>query len=202
MSADNIQFTKIEIRVVTYLFKHYKCRCNPRQLARILNVNHAHANKLCNLLASKQLLIKESIGNSAYFSFNYDSKLAIKFMEYVLHMEEKAFPKWLIVLLHSLNKFKPYITLGLVFGSSIKMKDYHDIDVLLMYEKNRAKEISKIKEDIRKSHLIDQPIRYVDMTEKDALPNRGDKVFYSVLSDNLIFYNAEKYVEVIRKCRR
>ncbi|MBS3097535.1 hypothetical protein J4209_01940 [Candidatus Woesearchaeota archaeon] len=202
MTADNIQFTKIEIQIAKYLFKHYKDRYNPRQLARILNINHAHANKLCNLLADKQLLIKESVGNSVYFSFNYDGKLAVKFMEYILNMEEKAFPKWLIVLLHSLKKFKPYIALGLVFGSSIRTKDYHDIDVLLVYEKNRAKDISKVKGEIRKSQLIEQPIRYVDMTEKDILSNKDDKVFYSILSDSLIFYNAEKYVGLIKKCHR
>jgi len=202
MTASNIQFTKIEIQIAKYMFKHYKDRYNARQLARILNINHAHANKLCSLLADKQLLIKESIGNSVYFSFNYGGKLAVKFMEYMLSLEEKDFPKWLVVLLHSLKKFKPYTGLGLVFGSSIKNKDYNDIDVLMMYEKNRAKDISKVKEEIRKSQLIEQPIRYIDITEKDILSNKEDKVFYSILSDNLIFYNPEKYVEVIKKCRR
>ena len=71
-----------------------------------------------------------------------------------------------------------------------------------MYEKNRAKDISKVKGEIRKSQLIEQPIRYVDMTEKDILSNKDDKVFYSILSDSLIFYNAEKYVGLIKKCHR
>ena len=202
MAANTIQFTKIEIQIAKYMFKHYKDRFNARQLARILSINHAHANKLCNLLADKQLLIKESVGNSVYFSFNYDGKLAVKFMEYMLSLEDKDFPKWLVVLLHSLKKFKPYIELGLVFGSSIKNKDYNDIDVLLMYEKGGAKDISKVKEDIRKSQLIEQPIRYIDIAEKDASSNKEDKVFYSIFSDNLIFHNPEKYVEVIKKCRR
>ncbi len=84
MTAKNIQninFTKIEIQIVKYLFKHYKDKHNPRQLAKILNINHAHANKLCNLLADKQLLLKEEIGNSVYYSFNYKDELTIKFIE-------------------------------------------------------------------------------------------------------------------------
>ena len=89
MDVNNIQFTKIEIQIVKYLFKHYKDRYNPRQLARILNINHAHANKLCNILADKQLLTKEEIGNSIFFSYEYDNKLAIKFIEYILSLEEK-----------------------------------------------------------------------------------------------------------------
>jgi len=202
MTANNIQFTKIEIQIAKYMFKHYKDRFNARQLARILSINHAHANKLCNLLADKQLLIKESVGNSVYFSFNYDGKLAVKFMEYMLSLEDKDFPKWLIVLLHSLKKFKPYIELGLVFGSSIKNKDYNDIDVLLVYEKKKAGDISRVKEEVRKSQLIEQPIRYVDIAEKDILSNKDDKVFYSIISDSLLFYNPEKYVEVVKKCRR
>ena len=202
MAVNNIQFTKIEIQIAKYLFKHYKGRYNPRQLARILNINHAHTNKLCNLLADKKLLIKEDIGNSVFFSYEYGNKLAIKFMEYTLSLEEKEFPKWLSVLSHSLKKFKDYIEMGLVFGSSIKTRDFNDIDVLLMYNAEKSKDVKKIKDEIRKSELIEKPIRYVDIAEKDILQNKEDKIFYSILSDGLIFYNPEKYVGVIRKCHK
>src|SRR3989338_7915454 len=118
MAANNIQFTEIEIRIATYLFKHYRERFNPRQLARLLDINHAHANKLCNSLADKKLLIKEEIGNSTYFSYRYENKLALRFMEYLLSLEEVGFPQWLIVLSHSLKKFNDSIKLGIIFGSS------------------------------------------------------------------------------------
>jgi len=202
MTANNIQFTKIEIQIAKYLFKHYKDRYNARQLARILNINHAHTNKLCNLLSNKNILIKEEIGNSAYFSYNYNNKLAIKFMEYILSMEEKEFPKWLVVILHSLKKFNPYIKLGLVFGSAIKTKGYNDIDILLVHDADKSKEIKKVSDKIRRSELIEKPIRYVNIAEKDILSNKEDKIFYNILSDNLIFYNPEKYVKVIRKCHK
>ena len=114
MAVNNIQFTKIEIQIAKYLFKHYKDGYNARQLARILDINHAHANKLCNLLADKKLLVRDEIGNSVFFSYEYENKLAIKFMEYMLSLEEKEFPKWLAVLLHSLRKFKLCIEMGVV----------------------------------------------------------------------------------------
>ncbi len=202
MAVNSIQFTKIEIQIAKYLFKHYKGRYNSRQLAKILNINHAHAGKLCNLLADKSLLVKEQIGNSVYFSYDYTRKLSIKFMEYMLSLEEKEFPKWLIVLLHGLKKFKPHIHLGLVFGSSVRTKDFHDIDVLLMYDADKQKDVKKIKDTIRKSELVELPVRYVDVTEKDILLNKDNPVFYSMLSDCLLFHNPEKYVEVIRKCRK
>ena len=200
MTANNIQFTKIEIRILKYLFKHYKNKHNARQLAKILKINHAHANKLCNILTDKQLLIKENMGNANYFSYNYENTLAISFIEYILSMEEKEFPKWLIVLLHNLQKFNPYIHLGIVFGSSIKTKEYNDIDVLLMYDADKSKEIKKIADEIRKSNLIDKPIRYVEIIEKDIISNKEDKIVYNLISDSLIFYNSKKYVEVILKC--
>ena len=202
MAVENIQFTRIELQIAKYLFKHYKDRFNPRQLAKLLDVNHAHANKLCSILSDKQLLAREEIGNSIYYSYNYSNNLSLQFMGYVLSLDEKEFPKWLAVLLHSLQKFKQYLTLGAVFGSSIKKKEFNDIDVLLVYEAKRSNEIKKIKEEIRKSELIEKPIRYLDITEKDILSNKEDKVFYSIISENLIFYNPEKYVEMIRKCRR
>ena len=202
MTANNIQFTKIEIRIAKYLFKHYKDKHNARQLAKLLNINHAHSNKLCNILANKRLLTKEAIGNTAYFSFNYNNKLAIKFMDYILSLEEQEAPKWLVVVLHSLKKFKSYIELGLVFGSSIRNKEFNDIDVLLVHEKDKTKDIAKIKEDIRKSQLVEQPIRYMDITWKDIISNKDNKIFYSIISDSLIFHNPEKYVEIIKKCRK
>ncbi|HIH32027.1 TPA: hypothetical protein HA235_04940 [Candidatus Woesearchaeota archaeon] len=202
MAVKNTQFTKIEIQIAKYLFKHYKDRYNARQLSRILNINHAHANKLCNILAGKKLLVKEKIGNSVFFSYEYYNKLAIKFMEYTLSLEEKEFPKWLSVLLHNLKKFKDYIEMGLVFGSSINTKDFNDVDVLLMYNIEKSKDIKRIKNEIRKSELVEKPIRYIEITESDAVLNRGDKIFYNILSDNLIFHNPEKYVEVIKKCHK
>jgi hypothetical protein len=200
MAVNNIQFTKLEIPILKYFFKHYKDRYNPRQLARLLGINHANANKLCNILVGKQLLVKEEIGNSAYFSFNYGSSLALKFMEYLLSQEE--FPKWLAVVLHSLNRFKPHIQIGLVFGSSIHNKDFQDVDVLLIYAKEKKHEVEKAKEEIRKSQLIEQPIRYVGITEKDALSNKEDTVLYNILANSLVFHNPEKYVEVIRRCHK
>lgn len=202
MAVDNIQFTKIEIQIAKYLFKHYKDRYNARQLARMLNINHAHANKLCNILADKHLLTKEEIGNSVFFSYEYNNKLAIKFIEYMLSLEEKEFPKWLSVLSHSLKKFNDCIEMGLIFGSSIKASDFNDIDVLLMYNAEKSKDVKKIKDEIRKSELVGKPIRYADIAEKDILLNRDDKIFYNILSESLVFHNPEKYAEVVRKCRK
>ncbi|MEK6921987.1 MAG: hypothetical protein AABX82_08910 [Nanoarchaeota archaeon] len=202
MAVNNIQFTKIEIQIASYLFKHYKEKYNARQLARILKINHAHANKLCNILVSKHLLRKENVGSSIYFSFNYGNRLALKFMCYLLSLEQTIFPKWLAVALHNLKNFKDHIILGVIFGSSIKNNTFNDVDVLLVYDNKNAEKIKKIKEQIRKSQLIEQPIRYVDITEKDIYLNKDNKIFYNILSGNLIFHNAEKYVEVISKCHK
>ncbi len=202
MAVINIQFTPVEIRLVKYLFKHYQDKFNARQLAKLLNLNHAHVNKLCHLLANKNLFVKEKLGNSVYFSYDYKNTLAIRFMEYLLSLEVKEFSPKLNILLHNSNKFKPFIQMGLVFGSSLKIEEYSDFDVLLMYKTEKSKEIKKIKEEIRKSELLEKPVRYVDITEKDILANAKDKTFYNIISDSLIFYNPEKYVEVIRKCHR
>lgn len=202
MDVNNIQFTKIEIQIAKYLFKHFKDKYNSRQLAKVLGINHSHANKLCNALVKKVILKKEEIGNSVYFSFNYESKIAIKFIEYLLTLEETAAPKWLSVILHNLKKFDEYLTFSLVFGSSVKSSNFNDIDVLLVYDQKNSKKISKIKSEIRNSQLIEQPIRYVDVAEKDVYLNKDNKIFYSMISDCLVSYNAEKYVGVIKKCHK
>ena len=71
-----------------------------------------------------------------------------------------------------------------------------------MYQEDKSKEVKKIKDEIRLSGLVEKPVRYMDLTEKDIILNKEDKIFYGILSDNLIFYHPEKYVEVIGKCRK
>ena len=201
MDAYNIQFTKIEIKILKYIFKHFRDKYNARQLAKILSINHAHVNKLCNSLTEKNLLKKENLGNSIYYIFNYEDRLALNFIEYILSLEIKDFPKWLIILKYNLEKFNKYIKLGCVFGSSIKSNEFNDLDVLLIYDKRKQKEVNKIKNSIRKSGLLEKPIRYVEMTEKDLLENKKNEIFYNILTESLIFYNSTKYIEVI-KCLR
>jgi hypothetical protein len=198
MTAKNIQFTKIEIMILRYIFKHFKDRFNARQLAKILNLNHAHANKLCKALVEKSLLKKEDIGNSIYYTFDYKNDLAIKFVEYLLSREEKEFPEWLSVLAYSLKKFNEHIELGCVFGSSIKQSKFNDIDVLLIYDKKKEQDIKKIKDSIRKSRLVEKPIRYVELAESDLEKNKDNDVFYNILSDSIVFYNPGKYIEVVK----
>ncbi len=202
MTVKNIQFTPLEIRIVKFLFKHYQEKYNARQLAQVLRINHAHAHILCAALAWKNLLRKENRGNAVYFSFWYENELALKFMEYLLSLEEKSFPKWLLVASHSLKKFVPFLKIGLVFGSSLRDKEHGDIDVLLVYNPAKTKEINRVKEEIRISGLLEKPLRYVDITEKDIFPNRKNKIFYQILSENLVFHNPQKYGEVIRKCHK
>jgi hypothetical protein len=204
MSAKNIQqlsFTKIEIEIIKYLFKHYKDKYNARQIAKLLSLNHANVNKLCSSLAHKNLARKEALANSIFYSFNYDNKEAIKFIEYLISLEGIIYPKWLDVILYELKKFNDIIQLGCLFGSSIKNNKFNDIDVLLMYESKKAPEINKIKEELRKSGLIEKPIRYVEITDKDIKKNKDDKIFYSIISDCLVFHNPGKYVEVIQCLR-
>ena len=47
--------------------------------------------------------------------------------------------------------------MGLVFGSSIKTRDFNDIDVLLMYNAKKSKGVKKIKDGIRKSEFAEKP---------------------------------------------
>ncbi|MFH1134307.1 MAG: hypothetical protein V1735_07525 [Nanoarchaeota archaeon] len=193
-----LSFTKLELRIVKYLFRHYKDRYTPRSLARVLGVNHAHANSICALLQKKGLLTKEDIGNSDYYRFNYKNPLPIKFMEYLISLEEKEFPDWLQVPLHSLKQFEALVDFGCVFGSSTRSQEHHDIDVLLVYDKRKSKMVEKIKNEIRNSELVEKPMRYVDVTLEDIQKNKDDTVFYMIISECIVFCHAEKYVEAIK----
>lgn len=201
MDVKNIQFTKIEIKILKYIFKHFRDRYNARQLARELSLNHAHANKLCHSLAEKDLIKREDIGNSIYYTFDYDNELALNFVRYLLSLEVKEFPRWLNVLARCLAKFNEHVLFGCIFGSSIKSSTFNDIDVLLVYDPKNKSKVKTVKDSIRKSELVEKPIRYVEITEKDIEKNKDDKTFYSILSDCLIFYNPAKYIEMA-KCLR
>lgn len=200
MSVLNIRFTELELKIATYLFKHYKQKYNPRQLAKLLSINHAHAHTLCNTLTKKNLLIKENLGNSFYFTYNYSTEITVQFMGYLLSLEETQIPGHLLVLRYNLQKFKPYLQLGLLFGSSIKSPNFQDIDILLMYSKSNTKQIKDIKEEIRKSQLIEKPIRYVDIRQEDIEKNKENNIFYNILSENIIFHSPTTYIKIIQTC--
>ncbi|OIO64513.1 hypothetical protein AUJ68_05780 [Candidatus Woesearchaeota archaeon CG1_02_57_44] len=200
MDVSNIQFTKAELRILTYLFKHYNDELNSRTIARLLGINHAHTNKLCQSLVNKSLLTIKSLGNANYYSFAYASPSAISFMTYLLSIEARYAPSWLTVPIHSLQKFNQHIELGIIFGSSIHNKQHHDIDVLLMYEPDQSKNTRSIKQAIQRSQLITKPVRYVDITPVDILTNKDNPAFYSMLSENIIFHNPETYVRVVQQC--
>jgi len=196
MDEKNIQlsFSKAELRIAKHLFKTQK-KQNPRQIAKDLKINHANVNRLCNLLYKKNLLKKEELGNSSYYSYSNNTH-PVNFIAYILTLER--LPVWLNELQHKLEEFKD-IRIGAVFGSAIKRKDYNDIDILLVYEPEDAEKIRKIKDSIRRSQLIKKPIRYVDMTEQDILDNKDDPVIQNMLSDNIIFKGAEEYARL--RCR-
>ncbi|MBT3407975.1 hypothetical protein HN827_00880 [archaeon] len=199
MSVNNIQFTKTEIIILKFIFKHFKERYNARKIAKKLDLNHAHTNKLCNLLSKKNLLTKKYIGNSIYYKFKYNDEFAIGFIRYILSLEINYFPKWHKVLLYNLNKFNDLIEFGCIFGSSIVNSNFNDIDVFLIYDKKNVKKIKNIKKEIMVSGLVDKPIRYVEITSLDFDKNIDDPIFYNIFSKNIIFYNPKKYVELVIK---
>lgn len=201
MYANNIQFTKVEIQLIKHIFKHYKEEYNARQLAKTLSLNHAHINKLCSGLVDKKLLLKKEMGNSTYYSFNYGDELAMKFIEYLISLELDEIPPWLKVLAYNLKKFNEHIILGCVFGSAITADTYNDIDILIVYDQKKKPAVNNVKNEIRTAGLVEKPIRYVEMTEKDLQKNKDDAIFYSIMSENIVFHNPAKYVEVI-KCLR
>lgn len=204
MDAKNIyelSFTKNELKIARFVFKHFKEKFNARQIARELKINHAHTNKLCDVLTKKKIFHQEDLGNASYFTFNYENKNAINFIKYIISIEKQELPKYLATLKYNLEKFEQYTTIIIFFGSAINTEDYNDIDIMMVYDKKDTKKIEEIKEKIIISEILDKPIRYLDLTEQDIKKNLNNKAFYSALSYNIILHGAEKYTEVIKNVK-
>ena len=193
----NLSFSKTELALITHFFKHYKEELNARQIARTIGINHAHSYKLCSELEKKRLLKKRVLGTMTYYSFFYEDPYAIKFMEYVLSLENMNSKKHIQVIEHVLREFSDYTKIMLLFGSAVHSKNYRDIDVLLMYEKKNKAKIAKIKENIRAEGLLEKPVHYVDMSFDDLEKNKNNPVFYPMLSNNIILQHAAAYAKVI-----
>ena len=91
-------------------------------------------------------------------------------------------------------KIKKYEDLDKIMWNDflLKCKNYHFMfnRDFMEYHSDRFKDFSLIfKNDKHKIIAL--------------LPgNIKDKIFYSILSDNLVFYNPEKYAELIKKCHK
>ena len=169
-----------------------------RELAKKLNRNHAYITKSCKELKNKNILTEKIIGKNNVMHFNYENNQAINFVSYLLSLEKDIIPEWLTVIKYNLEKFNQHVDMTILFGSSTYSKKYNDIDVLLVYNKRKKKDMDLIKLEIRKISTISKPIRYTEITLEDINKNLEKLTMYNMLTNNIIIHGSEKYIEVIK----
>lgn len=183
-----------EQKILSILFKDRKANHNSRTISKLIGISHPGAFKLMKRMEKEQLIIPERIGKAVIYKPNLKSPLVIKKIELALMQEAKLHKRWLYEF-ESIGKMSKFVIL---FGSILRNeKEAHDVDLLVIAEKENYKKIKEIVYEknvilIKKVHLLFQ--RKEDF--KLDLKN-NHKVILDAIKTGVVLYGQEEFVKAL-----
>lgn len=185
-----------ENEALLLIFKDFSTDYNANSISKKLNITPRGALKILNKLYSEKVLIRRKLGKAIFYKVNFEDDYAKKLIETLLMKEarEKA-ARWL-------SEFEGLfgaIQIGLIYGSAVRnYEKARDIDLLLIIEKEKYKEISKLVEE--KNRILIKPIHPLIMVSSDLEKNLKNKnpAMINAIREGHIFYGYAEIMEVIK----
>lgn len=183
-----------EKQILLLLFKDFTTKYNARSISAKVTMTPRGALKALKELERQQLVIAEPFGKAIHFSFNSVSLLAKKTIElFLLEEAEQKSKRWL----EEFKKFEEAEIL-LLFGSVVRNeKKYNDVDILIVIDKEKYKNIQKKIE--QKNQILIKKIHPIFQTKKDLEENikRKDPVLLDAIRTGVVLKGWMEFVEVI-----
>lgn len=183
-----------EKQILLLLFKDFTTKYNARSISAKVAMSPRGALKALKELERQQLVHAEPFGKAIQYSLNNTSLLAKKTIElFLLEEAEQKSKRWL----EEFKKFEEAEIL-LLFGSVVRNeKNYNDIDLLIVIDKEKYKNIQKKIE--QKNQILIKKIHPVFQTKKDMEENikRKDPVLLDAIRTGIILKGWTEVVEVI-----
>ena len=192
-----VSLTENESRVVDFLARNFKERNSINEVGRKLKLSPMGIYKILKKLEKMNAVKAEKIGNAAYYKINFDNEVGIKLAELVLVQNElNSYAK---VQAEDLKPLKDSTKACVLLGSVIsKGKEARDIDVFLVLEKDRFKQVHKMFDQIKE--IKPKRIHDVMSTKEDLIRNikKGDEVILEIIKTGKILWGAEIILEGIK----
>jgi predicted nucleotidyltransferase len=188
--------TSKENEALLLIFKDYAVEYNANSLSKKLSITPRGALKILKNLRAENLLISKQFGKAVFYKINLEDNYAHAVIESLLIKESRERAgRWIFDFK---DMFK-YVQIAVIFGSALRnYKEARDIDVLLIFEKGKFKEVMRIIDD--KNEISTKPIHPITMTLADLKTNLEKKnaAMMSAVREGCILYGYDKLIEVIK----
>jgi len=184
-----------EQEIIKLLFKDFLADYNSRSISKVIGISHAGAFKILKKLEKRDIVKPKRIGNTIIYSLNLDNPITNKEVELALVLEAHNFRRWI----EEFKELEDNVRFVILFGSIIRNeKEAKDIDILIVSEKEKFKEIRKIIENrqkfsIKKMHPL---IQTLEDFKHDV--DKKNKVMIKILKTGIVLYGQEKLRRVMK----
>jgi len=188
--------TNKESEALLVLFKDFSSDYNANSISKKLNITPRGALKILNNLYSEKTLIRRKFGKAIFYKVNLDDNYAKKLIETLLIKEarEKA-ARWL----YDFEGLAETAQFVLIYGSAVRnYEKARDIDLLLIIEKEKYKEISKLIYE--KNRILIKPIHPLIMVSSDLEKNLKNEnpAMINAIRECYVLHGHDKMIEVVK----
>ncbi len=187
--------TSKENEALLLIFKDFSSDYNANSISKKLNITPRGALKILGNLHSEKMLVGRKLGKAVFYKINFENNYTKKLIEALLikeSMEEAS--RWL-------SEFEVLFGIArivLIYGSAIKnYEKAKDIDIVLVIEKGKYKEASKLIDE--KNNILLKPIHPLIMTLSDLEKNLKNKnpAMVNALREGYTIHGHNKIIEVV-----
>ena len=189
--------TEKENEALLLIFKDFSTDYNANSISKKLNITPRGALKILNNLYLEKTLIRRKLGKATFYKVNFDDNYAKKLIETLLIKEarEKA-ARWI----SEFEGLFGIVQTVLIYGSAVRnYEKARDIDLLIIIEKEKYKEVSKLIEE--KNRILVKPIHPLIMVLSDLEKNLKNKnpAMINAIRESFVLHGHDKMMEVLRK---
>jgi predicted nucleotidyltransferase len=189
--------TENETRVMDFIIRHFGERNSINQIGKLLKLSPRGIYKILKNLERMKVVEAENIGNAMYYHANLENEAARNLAAFVL--SQKDMNVYARVYANNLKKNLGEIVESIVlFGSILDKGDKaRDVDVLLIFDKSKFKEVSRIIDEM--NELSPRRIHDIRMAPKDLGHNlqKGNEAMIDLIRKGVILKGAHHIVEAI-----
>jgi len=192
-----VSLTENEAKSIEFLIRNFSKDYNINRLAKELNISPGGMFKILKKLEKQKFLTKKKAGNNVFYKINYSSQDAIDACIFAL--TEKKNTPYIKARIKDLERLRPQTELAILFGSILKKgREARDIDILLVFNKKKMKNIENVIDKINK--IKSKKVHAVYQTRKDLIKNikRQDTAILEEIRTGIILWGRDFLVEVIR----
>lgn len=170
-------------------------------IAKQLDLSPMGAQKILKEFEKERILVKERIGTGIFYSIDLNNEVAFKLAELILTQNKLS--SYVRVYARDLEKLKESVKACVLFGSIlIKGEEARDVDVLVIIDDKKFKEVERLKEDLSK--IMIKPLHFMYQTQKDFVKNikKGDKPILEVIKTGAILWGQNFVLQGIKNAIR